>query len=192
MQQVLSEGSGYYSLPTLVSEGKSYCIAASFEAVWDAAFLTTSSDQLGAAIGSFIYIDDEYMKVLSVDSQNLFVLTVSRGELDTAPVEHEAGSRLYIKLEHVLGTGATCTWSDDVNVTYAPYPYALSTLTVSLGYNATPLTCKQSFDETGKKVCLQPTYGPTGSQVYSLLFLRPGTIYQRHVLSYPAGVHCIV
>jgi hypothetical protein len=187
MQQVLSEGSGYYSATTLISEGKSYCIGASFEAVWDAAYLTTSSDQLGGAIGSFIYIDDEYMKVLQVDSQNLNVLTVRRGELGTVPAEHAAGSRIYIKLDHILGTGATCSWSDDVNTTYAPHPYALSTLTVSLGYNATPLTCKQSFDDTGKKVCLQPYYGPAGSLVYAFLFLRPGTIFQRHVLSYPAG-----
>ena len=186
---MLSKGSGYFHTVSLVADGDSYCTGASFDSVLESAYLTTSTDQFTAIIGSFILIDEEYMQVLSVDSINLISLTVSRGQHDTLPSEHPAGSTIYLKLEHVLGTGATCLWQDDVNATYAPYPYAFSTLKILLGYNATQLTCKPAFDDTGKKVCLQPFYGAKGSQVYSLLFLRPGTIFQRHLISYPAGMY---
>jgi hypothetical protein len=188
MEQVISKGSGYYGAVRLVPDGPSFCTAASYKPVLESSFLVTSTDQFIPIIGSYILIDNEYMQVLEVDTQNLFQLTVSRGQYDTEPAEHTAGSILYLKLEHAIGSGATCIWTDNVNATYAPYPYAFSTLRILLGYNAAQLTCKPSFDETGKKICLPANYGVGSSQVFAFLFLRPGTIYQRHILSYPAGM----
>ena len=183
-------GTGYFSQPIIVQDPDhaSTCIGApSFLANWEASLLTTSTDQFPTIVGSYILLDDEYMQILSVNSQNLYELTVSRGQFGSKPIDHPAGTILYIKLEHVIGNDALCLWHDNVNVTYAPYPYAFSTLTIFLGYNATKLACITKTDDTGAQVCLQPYFGRGNSQVSTHLYLRPGTIFQRHVLSYPAG-----
>ena len=90
----MSPGTGYFSEPSIVTQdsSNSYCFGASYKAVWDASRITTSTDQFTAVIGSYIQIDDEFMQVKSVDPQNLFVLTVSRGQLGTEPNDHFAGS----------------------------------------------------------------------------------------------------
>ena len=63
-------------------------------------------------------------------------LIVERGQKGSTPVDHKAGTILYLELHTLLGANSRCTWRDSNNATFAPFPYATSVLEVTLGFGA--------------------------------------------------------
>lgn len=80
---------------------------------------TDGKDLNLVTIGHYAYINDEIVAITAFDSINSTV-TVNRGVLDTVPVVHEAGSRLWFA-EDSLGHDST-EWSDTdtINIKLTP------------------------------------------------------------------------
>jgi hypothetical protein len=97
-----SVGDGSFAPTAIITPALTQEVVSSFD-------LTDGKDLSLVSVGHYAYIDDEIVGVTAIDIINNTV-TVNRGVLDTVPVVHEAGSRLWFAENH-FGNDDT-EWSD--------------------------------------------------------------------------------
>jgi len=139
---ILNRGSGYYGgldtpitlVPNPQNDGQ--CKDFSLVAVLESSEIIMSSTDVGMAaplVGFHLQLGLEKLKVLNFANEGKISLMVMRGQKGTTPVDHKQGTIFYLEVGLLLGNGSRCVWRDNLNETFAPYPYARSSLQVTFG-----------------------------------------------------------